>query len=239
MKKNFLFLPVSLPIFILFLAFPFAALALTSLLEIGLGPLLHETLGLSVLQAVALYLVVLVAGIFNVPVYEFKSRRDSEKKSVSYLGSKYELPVWHGHNTVVSINLGGCIISLIAAVYFAVSLPLLPVVLSIAALAIGVFLLTKPSRSIGFYVPLYVPPLLAVVISLAALYAYGLDLANVARLGFIAGVPGTLIGTALLNLPRLRKLGTSFVSVGGLGAFDGIILVWLVATIVACVIASI
>lgn len=238
MKKNFLFLPVSLPLFLLFLAFPFMALAFLALLEISPGPLLTEVLGLSVLQTVALYLTVLMAGIFNVPVHEFKSKRDSEEKTVPYLGSKYTLPVWHGHNTVVSLNLGGCLVAMIAALYFAVGLPLVPVILSIIAVSLGVYLLSKPSRSIGFYVPMYVPPLLTVLISAAALYVYGADLANLARLSLIAGVTGTLVGTAALNLPRLRKLGTSFISVGGLGCFDGIMLTMLLSTILACIVVS-
>ncbi|WP_424358141.1 DUF1614 domain-containing protein [Methanocella sp. MCL-LM] len=237
-KKNYFFLPVSLPLFILFLAFPFMVLALLSVLEISPASQLQEVLGLSVLQAVALYLTVLMAGIFNVPVHEFKSGRDSEEKTVPYLGSKYTLPVWHGHNTVVSLNLGGCLVAMIAAIYLAVSLPLLPVILSIIAVSLGVFILSKPSRSIGFYVPMYVPPLLAVLVSLVALYVYGADLASLARLSLIAGVTGTLVGTTLLNIPRLRKIGTSFISVGGLGCFDGIVLNALVSTIIACMIVS-
>lgn len=237
-KKNYFFLPVSLPLFLLFLAFPFMVLALLSVLEISPASQLQEVLGLSVLQAVALYLTVLMAGIFNVPVHEFKSRRDSEEKTVPYLGSKYTLPVWHGHNTVVSLNLGGCLVAMIAAIYLAVSLPLIPVILSIIAVSLGVFILSKPSRSIGFYVPMYVPPLLTVLVSLVALYVSGADLANLARLSLIAGVTGTLVGTTLLNIPRLRKIGTSFISVGGLGCFDGIVLNALVSTILACVIVS-
>lgn len=238
MKKNFLFLPVSLPLFLLLVAFPFLALALLSLLEISPGPALNRVLGLSVLQTVVLYLTVVMAGIFNVPVGEFKSKRDSETKAVPYMGSKYTLPVWHGHNTVVSLNLGGCLVALIAAAYFAVSLPLIPMALSIVAVSLGVFLLSRPSRSIGYYVPMYVPPVVSLLVSLAALLAYGGDLADVARLGLISGVVGTLIGTTLLNLPRLRKLGTSFISVGGLGCFEGIVLSGMLATIVGCLFAS-
>ena len=237
-KKNYFFLPVSVPLFILFLAFPFVALAFLSLLEISPGNLLQQVLGISVLQAVVLYLTVLMAGIFNVPVHEFKSRRDSPEKTVPYLGSKYTLPVWHGHNTVVSLNLGGCIVALIAAIYLAASLPVIPIVLSIIAVSLGVFLLSRPSRSIGFYVPMYVPALLAVGISAVALHVFGAGLENLARLSIITGVTGSIVGTTLLNLPRLRKIGTSFISVGGLGCFDGIVLNALVSTIIACAIVS-
>jgi uncharacterized membrane protein len=241
MKKNLIFLPVSLPFFIFLLGLPFLLLAVLSLLEASPGPLLRRALGLSVLESVALYLTILLASVFNVPVYSFKSRRDSEQKYASYLGGKYPLPVWHGHNTVVSINLGGCVVSAMASGYFAFAiLSQWPAIaLSIVIVSLGVFLVSKPSRSLGFYVPFYVPPLLSLAVALAALYTTGGGLYNCARLAFIASVFGTIAGTSLLNTPRLRLLGTGFVSVGGYGSFDGIFLSGVLGTIVACIFASI
>jgi uncharacterized membrane protein len=239
MRKNIFFLPVSLPFFIFLLGLPFLLLALASLLEWNLTGALRQVLGLSILEAVALYVALLVAGFVNLPVYEFKSRRDSEQKYVSYLGMKYPLPVWHGHNTVVSINLGGCILALMISGYLALSLPLTTTLLSMAIVALGIFLLSKPSRSAGFYVPALAPPLLSLLVALTGLYLSGGGLYNCARLAFAAGTAGTLLGTTLLNAPRLEKLGTSSISVGGLGTFDGIILTGLLSTIVACLLANV
>jgi uncharacterized membrane protein len=234
MKKNIFFLPVSLPLFIFLLGLPFLLLALAALIEWNVATPLRQALGLSVLEAMALYLVLLLAGVVNLPVLEFKSRRDSEQKYVSYLGRKYPLPVWHGHNTVLSINLGGCILALPVSAYLALPLPWVTVLLAIAIVALGIFLLSKPSRSAGFYVPALAPPLLALLVALTALYLYGSGLHDCARLAFVAGTAGTLAGTTLLNAPRLEKLGTSMISVGGLGTFDGIVLTGLLSTIVAC-----
>ncbi|HMK46519.1 MAG TPA: DUF1614 domain-containing protein [Methanocella sp.] len=237
-EKNLPFLPFSLPFFILLLVLPFMVLAVLALLEISPGSAVQQALGLSVIQAVALYLTVLLASIFNVPVYEFKSGRDSEQKHVSYMGQEYALPVWHGHRTTISLNLGGCIVATIVAVYFAIVLPPIPVILSTIVVSLSIFLLSRPSRSIGFYVSLYVPPAISIVVALITLYVYGLGLVNVARLSFIAGTVGTIVGTTLLNLPRLRKTGTIFISIGGLGCFDGIILTGVLSTLLACVIAA-
>jgi uncharacterized membrane protein len=234
MRKNIFFLPVSLPFFIFLLGLPFLLLALASLLEWNLAVALREALGLSVLEAVALYVTLLAAGFVNLPVFEFKSRRDSEQKHVSYLGRKYPLPVWHGHNTVVSVNLGGGVLALLASAYLAQPLPLATTLLSVAIVALGIFLLSKPSRSAGFYVPALAPPLLSLLVALAGLYLNGGELYDCARLAFVAGTAGTLVGTTLLNLPRLEKLGTSSINVGGLGTFDGIVLTGLLSTIVAC-----
>jgi uncharacterized membrane protein len=137
MKKNIFFLPVSLPYFIVLLGLPFLLLALCSLLEWGPGPALHKVLGLSVFESVALYLTILLGGIVNLPLYEFKSRRDSEQKYVSYLGTKYPLPVWHGHNTVVSVNVGGCIFVLLASAYFALSLQPATAALCVVIVSLG------------------------------------------------------------------------------------------------------
>ena len=234
MKKNIFFLPVSLPFFIFLLGLPFLLLALAALLEWSPGAALGKVLGLPVFEAMALYVTLLVAGVVNLPLYEFKSRRDSEQKYVTYLGTKYPLPVWHGHNTVISINLGGCGVALIASAYFALSLPLEVTLLSIAIVALGVFLLSKPSRSAGFYVPPVVPPLIALGVALLGLSLYGVGLESSGRLAIAAGTVGTIVGTTLLNAPRLQKLGSSTISVGGLGTFDGIALTWLLSTIVAC-----
>ena len=237
MRKNIFFLPVSLPLFIFLLGLPFLLLALAALLERDLAAPLRRALGLSVLEAMALYVALLVASAVNLPVLEFKSRRDSQQKYVSYLGRKYQLPVWHGHNTVVSINLGGGVLALLVSVYLALPLPPATVLLAAAIVALGVFLLSKPSRSAGFYVPALAPPLLALLVSLASLHFSGGGLYNCARLAFVAGTAGTLAGTTLLNAPRLEKLGTSMISVGGLGSFDGIILTGLLSTIIACLLA--
>jgi len=40
---------------------------------------------------------------------------------------------------------------------------------------------------------------------------------------------GTLIGTDLLNLNKLKRLGAQKVSIGGAGVFDGIYLTGIVA----------
>jgi uncharacterized membrane protein len=234
MKKNIFFLPVSLPFFIFLLALPFMLLAISALLEWSPGDALHKVLGLSVFESVALYLTVLVGGVVNLPAFEFKNRRDSEQRYVSYLGMKYPLPVWHGHNTVVSVNLGGCFFALLAAAFFALSLQPMTVLLSTAIVTLGVFMLSKPSRSVGFYVPAFVPPLLSTGVALVGLSLYGGGLYNCARLAIVSGAVGTLLGTTAINVLRLKKLSTSSISLGGFGTFDGIFLTGVLSTIVAC-----
>jgi uncharacterized membrane protein len=98
----------------------------------------------------------------------------------------------------------------------------------------GIFLLSKPSRSVGYYVPFFVPPLLSLGVALLGLSLYGSGLYNCARLAFVSGVVGTILGTMLLNILRLQKLSASSISVGGFGTFDGIFLTGVLSTVVAC-----
>ena len=234
MKKQIFFLPVSLPLFIALLGLPFLLLAAASLLDRSPNAALLRVIGLPAPAALVLYLALLFAGTVNLPVYEFKSRRDSEQKYASYMGAKYPLPVWHGHNTVVYVNLGGCVVALLIAADFALALPWTTTLLAIAIVSLGVYLLSRPSRSIGFYVPALAPPALALAVALLGLHLSGGALYGCARLAFAAGTAGTLLGTTGLNLPRLGKLGSGTVSVGGVGAFDGIVLTGLLSTVAAC-----
>jgi uncharacterized membrane protein len=86
-------------------------------------------------------------------------------------------------------------------------------------------------------VPTIVPPLLSLGVALAGLYVYSGGLYNCARLAFVSATLGTIIGTSLINILRMRKLSTSIISIGGFGSFDGIFLAGLLSTIVACLLA--
>jgi uncharacterized membrane protein len=46
-------------------------------------------------------------------------------------------------------------------------------------------------------------------------------------------VLGTLIGADIMNLGKLRDLGTPVASIGGAGTFDGIFLTGIVAVLLA------
>jgi uncharacterized membrane protein len=71
-------------------------------------------------------------------------------------------------------------------------------------------------------------------VALLGLSLYGGGLYNCARLAFISGVVGTIVGTSALNVLRLRKLSASSINVGGFCTLDGLFLKGELATIVAC-----
>jgi len=238
MKKLVTF-PLALPFFILLLLLPFILLAIVALLSLTAADLVGRALGLSPLKALLIYMAILLGSVINIPIYEFKSPGSTQPPMVPYLGAQYRLPVWAGHRTVVAVNLGGCIIPVSLSIYFALHLPFMPLLMTTVIVALGVFYFAKPIRSVGVIVPVLIPPLLAVGASFIALYIDGSGFLNLARMAFASGVFGTLIGADLMHLGSIRKVGSDFVSIGGAGTFDGILLTGVIATILAAIITSI
>jgi uncharacterized membrane protein len=230
--------PLALPFFILLLLLPFILLAAVALLGLAAADLVGRALGLSPLKALLIYIAILLGSLINIPVYEFKSPGSTRPPMVPYLGAQYKLPVWLGHRTVVAVNLGGCIIPVSLSVYFSLHLPLMPLLMTTVIVTLGVFYFAKPIRSIGVMVPVLIPPLLAVGASLVALYVDGSGFLNLARMAFASGVFGTLVGADLLHLGSIRKVGSEFISIGGAGTFDGILLTGVIATILAAILTG-
>lgn len=230
--------PLALPFFILLLLLPIILLACVALLGLATADVTDRALGLSPLKALIIYTAILVGGLVNLPVYEFKSPGSTQPPMVPYMGARYKLPAWTGHRTVVAVNVGGCVIPVALSVYFAAGLPLMPLLATTIIVVLGVFYFAKPVRSIGIIVPVLIPPLLAVGASLLALYVYGVGLSPLARMAFVSGVFGTLVGANILRLGSIRKAGSEFVSIGGAGTFDGIVLTGVIATIAAAILAG-
>jgi uncharacterized membrane protein len=237
MKKLVSF-PLALPFFILLLLLPFLLLAIVALFGLAAADLAGRALGLTPVKALVIYLAMLLGSLFNIPLYEFKSPGRVQPPMLPYMGARYKLPSWLGHRTVLAVNLGGCIIPVALSIYFALSLQLLPLALTTIVVVLGVYYFSVPVRSVGIITPVLVPTLLTVAISLIALHIYGGGYGNLARLAFASGVFGTIIGADILHLPGIRKMGPEFVSIGGAGTFDGILLTGIVATILAVIITS-
>ncbi len=237
MKKLVTF-PLALPFFILLLLLPFILLAVIALLGLSAAVLAGEALGLSPLSAFLVYVAILLGSVVNIPVYEFKSPGPASSPMVPYLGAQHKLPSWQGHRTILAVNLGGCIIPAALSLYFAARMPLVPLLVTAIIVTLGVFYFARPIRSIGISVPILVTPLLAVGASLLALYIDGSGFSSLARMAFASGVFGTLLGADILHLGSIRRAGSDFVSIGGAGTFDGILLNGIIATLLAAMLAS-
>jgi uncharacterized membrane protein len=135
--------------------------------------------------------------------------------------------------TVIAVNLGGCLIPTGLAVYeFLVLLRETPGLLPAlgVAVALNVFAcyrLAQPIPGLGIAIPALAPALVAAMAALIMVPGAAPPVA------FIAGVVGPLIGADLLHLRDVEKAAAGILSIGGAGTFDGIVLSGIVAAYLA------
>ena len=134
--------------------------------------------------------------------------------------------------TIVAVNIGGCVIPTTLAVYEAAGLVsrgeavgalLLAVLLNV----IVCYRVARPVEGVGIVMPALVPAVLAAATALIASPAHATPVA------FIAGVLGPLVGADLLNLRTIDRVESGMISIGGAGTFDGILLSGIVALYLA------
>jgi uncharacterized membrane protein len=136
-------------------------------------------------------------------------------------------------DTVIAVNVGGCLIPVALAVYETAHLmtaggrPFSGLLLAIFINTMVCYWMAKPIKGIGIAMPGLYPPLIAAMTALLFVPDQAPPVA------FIAGVLGPLIGADLLHLRDISKIDTGIASIGGAGTFDGIVLSGIVAAYLA------
>jgi uncharacterized membrane protein len=139
--------------------------------------------------------------------------------------------------TVVAVNVGGCLIPVALAIYEARHVAQEPraawAMLAAVLVNIGLcFWLARPIRGVGIAIPAFLPPLAAIGMTWLLLGNEPIQELR-APVAFVAGVAGPLIGADLLNLRQFERLHTGIISIGGAGTFDGIVISGIVAAFFA------
>jgi len=135
--------------------------------------------------------------------------------------------------TVIAVNVGGCLIPAGLAAYEFLNLAGLGsrfLVAGIAACIVNVvvcYLVARPVPGVGILIPGFVPALVAALLGLVL----GADQA--APVAFVAGTLGPLIGADLLHLREIEESAVGVASIGGAGTFDGIVLSGIIAAYLA------
>ncbi len=135
--------------------------------------------------------------------------------------------------TIIAVNVGGCLIPVGLALYEAFILAaqqqaiLLGTVVACAANAFICFRIARPVPGIGIAMPGFVSPLVAVVSALL------IAPENAAPVAFIVGVTGPLVGADIFHLQDIKNTAAGVASIGGAGTFDGIVLSGIVAAYLA------
>lgn len=183
---------------------------------------------------------ILLGGLVNIPVYRIVR---TELQPVELLGA---YGVWGfsprfqrvRRDTLIAVNVGGCIIPTAIAVWEAMQLasaggwPKTATLLIVAANVGVCYAAARPVTGIGIMMPGFVSPLTCVL--LAWILLGGDDLAPFrAPAAFVGGVAGPLVGADLLHLRDITRVSAGMLSIGGAGTFDGIILSGILAALLA------
>ncbi len=204
-------------------------LVLVTLLELRVLRYAYEQMGISPRSAMWILMFTLLGSSINIPLARFPPEKVISGVVVNHYGMRYVVPmVHHWPATVVAINVGGALIPIMLSLYLAFRNRLVvKSVLAVAAVALVTHSLAQPVRGVGITLPIFIPPIIALVCALV------LSWRQAAPLAYIGGSMGTLIGADLMNLSRVPGLGAPVASIGGAGTFDGVFLVGIVAVLLA------
>jgi len=220
------FLPLLL-ILILAILSPlvFGEIMLASLAKLHLGPT----------TALTLVIAMFVGGLVNIPVWRIRRSRDVATHPLSIYGLDEVWPQLRRttSETIVAINLGGCVIPVGLAIYemgylaLAGSSALIAVAAGCIANTLVCYVVAKPVERVGIAMPAYVSPICAAILAMV------LAPSVAAPVAFVIGVVGPLVGADLLHLREVKATETGVMSIGGAGTFDGIVLSGILAAYLA------
>ena len=185
--------------------------------------------GLGTIGILLLLTTCFLGSFVNIPLLRLRSESPAVK--VRYLRAfrmMYPVPVVElaENATLIAVNLGGAVISTLASVYLLLRAPSNIPYAAVATLAVALIvkLVSKPAPGVGIISPSLVSPLAAALAVLVGSPQYHLT-------AYVAGTMGTLIGADLLNFYKIQRLGSSVVSIGGTGTFDGVFLSGILAVL--------
>lgn len=210
--------------------FLFISVLMVAMIQVEFFEIAFAKLGLTPDTTLMVLIGTLIGSGINLPIFKIKTQESGHLVVLPGRKPVWELfqPAREG-NTVIAVNVGGCVIPVGLCLYF-ISLQLIdPLKLGIAFAAVTAlsYRMSRPLPGIGFGMPLFVAPLASAVMALI------LDSEHAAHLAYISGVLGVLIGADVLHLKNVGSLGVPVASIGGAGTFDGIFMTGIIAALLA------
>jgi uncharacterized membrane protein len=185
--------------------------------------------------AILLIMGIILGGAINIPLKRIARNDALVEDPLAILGLTDRWPRFQRvrQETVIAVNMGGCLIPAGLAIYEIAylsfdspqSLPWLAI--AVAANIAICYRFAQPVSGVGITLPGLVPA------AVAAVSAFWLVPEQAPQVAFVAGVLGPLIGADLLHLRDIEALETGIASIGGAGTFDGIVLSGIVAAYLA------
>ena len=183
---------------------------------------------------------IFVGGLFNIPIRYIERDVDQMMDPRAWYGWINQSPLLRRRSTetIIAVNVGGCVVPTLLALYELVRVLGLGRYAAWAVLVVSLvnilvcFYIARPINGLGITMPGFVSP--AVAVGLSWLLLWGPEY-NAIRppVAFVAGVLGPLIGADLLHLRDFARISVGVLSIGGAGTFDGIVLSGIVAALLS------
>lgn len=203
---------------------------LAAMVQLGALQIAFDKLGLPPGSVIWLLLLTLLGSMVNLPLLTLNAQPGAPEDVFRQLPERWlrTLPGLPG-KTVVTVNVGGCVIPIIFSAYLYLSTPVYTndVATAIVLVSLVAYFSSALVPGIGVVMPMLAAPLAAAFIGVS------LDAAHAAPLAYIGGTLGVLLGADILRLREIGKSGEAVVSIGGAGSFDGIFLSGLLAVLLA------
>lgn len=205
---------------------------LVALIELKVLHYAYEQMGISSRSTILILLFTLLGSSINIPLVRLPAVKVTSGTIVRHHGMHYVVPVvHHWPATVLTINVGGALIPILLSLYLVFRNQIaMKSVVAAAVVALVTHHLAQPVHGVGITLPVFIPPIIAVICALV------LSWRQAGPLAYVGGSMGALIGADLMNLGKIQELGASVASIGGAGTFDGVFLVGIVAVLLASLI---
>ena len=205
------------------------------------GLVFGAALGLPAYIIIIVFLLSLLGSNINIPLFYIRSYRPIiTARVVRTFFWDFIVPEvdWTEQRTLISVNLGGCIIPVILSLYLlyimVINLGLTIIILWLIALIINsllIYSVARPVEGVGIVTPALLPPFFTVIVS--EFFIFLLPARLIFAFIYSLGTLSSLIGADLLNLRKIPRLGAPMASIGGAGIFDGVFLNGLLAVLLA------
>lgn len=177
----------------------------------------------------AAFVMMAVAGTINIALTYLSAGHSQPPQPITGILIP-DRPLYRG-TVLIALNLGGAILPFCYAtglwLYLKIDpFTLLPVLI---ITTIAAYIFSRPIHGFGIALPVMVVPFIT------ALSCKMFVMESMMASAYIAGTIGVILGTDVLRIKDIKQVGTCFISIGGAGVFDGIVLSGIIASLVCLI----
>ncbi|MDY0386007.1 MAG: DUF1614 domain-containing protein [Methanolobus sp.] len=185
---------------------------------------------------IILIFTMIIGSLIEIPITTIRSKKPEQLfKYAPILEDIYSVPVvkelsigkQRVFDTKITINLGGAIVPALAAIYLLLTQPNNTALQIMLIVVVSVVLLSELMSGVGTIIPEYIG-----IIALPFTLIIAPE--NAAAISFVAGVGGIIVGNIISVVTfNKEKMGSAFISIGGVGAFKPIYITTIIASLIS------